>query len=210
VNTGKTQTKLKKLTFGKLTAFATTTHHRSTYYFYPSPKVLFFSNPIYKITIRRNYIAFLSTATFRRHKQFSASFSLPKSGGERRKHRVCNEKNGTKLHAGATHSSLLFSSLPVRLLLVGALEALLRQDEGHDQAVQTQGLGENENQNHAHKQLLLLAHCAHAGVAHNSDSHAGRETTRKKEGKINKNPVLTTSPKLLCTYLRPQHNPADK
>ena len=40
-----------------------------------------------------------------------------------------------------------------------------------DQAVQRQRLGENQDEDHAHKQLGLLRVGAHAGVAHDADRH---------------------------------------
>ena len=44
-----------------------------------------------------------------------------------------------------------------------------------DQPVQRQRLGENEDQDHAHKQLGLLRVGAHARVADDADRHPGRE-----------------------------------
>ena len=56
-----------------------------------------------------------------------------------------------------------------------------------DEAVQRQRLGENEDEDHAHKQLGLLRVGADAGVAHNADGHAGaqaRQTARQAGSKV--------------------------
>lgn len=47
-----------------------------------------------------------------------------------------------------------------------------------DQAVQRQRLGENEDEDHAHKQLGLLRVGAHARVAHDADGHAGAQASQ--------------------------------
>lgn len=44
-----------------------------------------------------------------------------------------------------------------------------RQDEGHDEAVEPQHLGENQDQDHAHEEPGLLSGASHARVAHDAD-----------------------------------------
>lgn len=64
-------------------------------------------------------------------------------------------------------------------LHTSALVALLREDEGNDESVQTQSLGENENQNHADEELVLLADGTHTGVTDDTNGHtSGKTTTR--------------------------------
>ena len=62
------------------------------------------------------------------------------------------------------------------------LVALLAEDERHDETVQTQRLGENEDEDHANKELVLLSDGAHAGVTDDTNSHtsgqAGETTTQ--------------------------------
>ncbi len=50
------------------------------------------------------------------------------------------------------------------------------QVDGDDEAVETQDLCENEDQNHADKQSRLLRCASHTRVAHYTDGIAGRET----------------------------------
>lgn len=52
---------------------------------------------------------------------------------------------------------------------------VLREDEGNDEAVQAQSLGEDQDQNHADEELLLLPDGPHAGVADDPDRHACRK-----------------------------------
>lgn len=47
------------------------------------------------------------------------------------------------------------------------------QDEGHDEAVKPQHLGEDQDQDHAHEEPRLLGGAPHAGVAHDSDGEPG-------------------------------------
>ncbi len=47
-----------------------------------------------------------------------------------------------------------------------------------DEAIQRQRLGENEDKDHAHKQLGLLRVGPHAGVTHNADGHAGTQARK--------------------------------
>mmetsp|Transcript_21718 Transcript_21718/g.57972 ORF Transcript_21718/g.57972 Transcript_21718/m.57972 type:complete len:262 (+) Transcript_21718:224-1009(+) len=66
-------------------------------------------------------------------------------------------------------------------LVVRGAQRLARVDTGvrhhqpHDQAVQAEGLGEDEDEDHADEQTLLLGVGAHARVAHDADGQAGRE-----------------------------------
>lgn len=48
--------------------------------------------------------------------------------------------------------------------------------KGDNQAVQTQNLGENENQDHADEQSRLLGSTAHTGVTDNADGETGGQT----------------------------------
>lgn len=61
-----------------------------------------------------------------------------------------------------------------------ALGDLGGEDEADDKAVETERLGEDENEDHAHVQLGLLSRSAHARIAHNADrnarSHAAQAT----------------------------------
>lgn len=68
--------------------------------------------------------------------------------------------------------------MKVVLGTLGAGETLLREDQRDNEAVETQSLGENENEDHAHEQLLLLAHRTHAGIAHNSNGHTSGKSTK--------------------------------
>ena len=71
------------------------------------------------------------------------------------------------------------------LVVALANEGVLRKDQGHNQTVQTQGLGENQNQNHTNEQLLLLTNRADAGIADNTNGHTSRKTrqTTAKTGR---------------------------
>lgn len=54
--------------------------------------------------------------------------------------------------------------------------ALLRgEDEGDDKPVETQDLGEDQDEDHAHEEPRLLSRAPHAGVAHDADGEAGRQ-----------------------------------
>ena len=46
------------------------------------------------------------------------------------------------------------------------------EDEGHDEAVQTQDLGEDQDQDHAHEEPGLLGRTPHARVPHDADGEA--------------------------------------
>ena len=54
--------------------------------------------------------------------------------------------------------------------------ALLGEDERNDEAIEAQGLGEDQDEDHDDEELLLLAHSAHTGVAHHTNRHAGART----------------------------------
>jgi hypothetical protein len=56
------------------------------------------------------------------------------------------------------------------------LVALLGQDKGNDQTVQTQGFCENENQNHSDEKLILLTNSSDTSVTHNTNGHTGGKT----------------------------------
>mmetsp|Transcript_21584 Transcript_21584/g.59021 ORF Transcript_21584/g.59021 Transcript_21584/m.59021 type:complete len:202 (+) Transcript_21584:130-735(+) len=66
-------------------------------------------------------------------------------------------------------------------LVVGAAQALAlalrggRDHQPHDEAVQAQRLGKDEDQDHADEEPRLLRVGADAGVAHDADGEAGRE-----------------------------------
>ena len=50
------------------------------------------------------------------------------------------------------------------------------QVDGHDEAVETQDLGENKDEDHADVEAGLLGRAAYAGVAHYAHRVAGRQT----------------------------------
>ena len=50
------------------------------------------------------------------------------------------------------------------------------QGQCDDQAVQTEYLGENQNQNHTDEQSRLLSRTSNAGVTDDADRKAGRQT----------------------------------
>lgn len=68
---------------------------------------------------------------------------------------------------------------PVRLH--SALVALLRQDKSDNESVETQSLSENENENHADEELVLLAHSAHTRIADDADGHTGSQATAQEK-----------------------------
>lgn len=47
------------------------------------------------------------------------------------------------------------------------------QNEGHDEAVKPQHLGEDQDEDHAHEEPRLLGGAPHASVAHDSDGEPG-------------------------------------
>lgn len=49
------------------------------------------------------------------------------------------------------------------------------ENEGDDEPVEAQDLGENQDENHAHEKSRLLSRAPHAGVAHYPDGEAGRQ-----------------------------------
>lgn len=64
------------------------------------------------------------------------------------------------------------------------------EDERDDETVQGQGFSEDEDQNHAHEDLILLGIGSHSSVTNDTDGQAGS---------LNQ-PILTRE-------LKPQHNP---
>ena len=65
----------------------------------------------------------------------------------------------------------------------GALITLLRQDERHDETVQTEGLSENKNEDHSNEESLLLAHGAHSSVTDDADGHTGSQATAERRAR---------------------------
>lgn len=51
------------------------------------------------------------------------------------------------------------------------------EDEGDDEPVETQDLGENQDEDHAHKKPRLLSCAPHARVAHDANCEACRQPT---------------------------------
>lgn len=56
-----------------------------------------------------------------------------------------------------------------------ALLRRLRQDEGNNEAVETERLGENENEDHSDEERRLLSVGTDTGVADDSNRHTGRQ-----------------------------------
>lgn len=54
----------------------------------------------------------------------------------------------------------------------------LRQDEGNNETVQSQRLGENENENHRDEKTRLLTVCSHSRVSDNSNGHSCSKTAK--------------------------------
>lgn len=52
------------------------------------------------------------------------------------------------------------------------------EDEGHDETVEPQHLGEDQDEDHAHEEPGLLGGAPHAGVAHDADGEAGRQAAQ--------------------------------
>lgn len=64
-----------------------------------------------------------------------------------------------------------------------------RKDQCYDEAIQTQGFGEDEDENHTDKEFGLLSSCPDTSVTNNADCHASRQTTethRKTRTKMGK------------------------
>ena len=80
------------------------------------------------------------------------------------------------------------------LVLKSAWRALFGgKDEWHDQAIETQHLREDEDQNHAHIESRLLGSAAHTGVTNNSNGKASRQTREanaQTRAQMHKAPVL--------------------
>jgi len=67
-----------------------------------------------------------------------------------------------------------------------AVVTLLRQDQGHNQTVKTEGFSENKNEDHAHEESLLLAHSADTRITHDTNCHTGGKSTVKCQTNIEK------------------------
>lgn len=52
--------------------------------------------------------------------------------------------------------------------------SLRSEDEGDDETVEGECFSEDEDQNHAHKDFILLSICAYTSISYNSDCQAGR------------------------------------
>jgi hypothetical protein len=83
---------------------------------------------------------------------------------------VMGRSSFTNHHSSLCHFLITPTSSPTHQRLLGG------EEEGHDQAVETQDFGENEDENHADKETRLLGSPSHASIAHNSDSIAGCQT----------------------------------
>lgn len=53
-----------------------------------------------------------------------------------------------------------------------------KQEDGNDQAVQTQYFSENENQNHTDEQTWLLCCTSDTGIAYNADGKTGSQSRK--------------------------------
>lgn len=74
--------------------------------------------------------------------------------------------------------------------------------DGDDEAVETQYLGENENQDHTDEQTGLLGGTSHTGVADDADSEAGRETgepDRQTGTQMNETPGIVRQSMLISS-----------
>ena len=60
----------------------------------------------------------------------------------------------------------------------GALEGLLGENEGDDEAIEPQRLCEDEDKNHSYEELLLLADRSDSSVSYYANSHAGSQATQ--------------------------------
>lgn len=77
-------------------------------------------------------------------------------------------------------ASCLKAAIGTRRSTVEHAHLVLRprvQIDGHNEAVQTKHLREDENQNHTHVQTLLLSVASYTGVPHNANSEASGQTT---------------------------------
>jgi len=66
------------------------------------------------------------------------------------------------------------------------------QVNGHNQTVETQHFGEDENQDHADEQTRLLCCSPHTGVSHDADRETGcqaREAHRQTGAQMNETPI---------------------
>lgn len=74
----------------------------------------------------------------------------------------------------------------------GASRLFRVQVDGHNQTVQTQHFGENQDQNHADKQARLLGSAADASITDNADGKAGGEageTDRQTSAQMDEAPA---------------------
>ena len=81
------------------------------------------------------------------------------------------------------------SSLPssVRQALIDCGARSLRQDDGDDHAIETEGLSEDENEDHADEDLLLLGVGSNTGVTDDTNSETsceGGETASQTGGEM--------------------------
>ena len=63
----------------------------------------------------------------------------------------------------------------------------LREDDGDDHAIETEGLTEDENKDHADEDFLLLSVCADTSVTNNTNSETsceGRKTASQTGGQV--------------------------
>mmetsp|Transcript_25580 Transcript_25580/g.76206 ORF Transcript_25580/g.76206 Transcript_25580/m.76206 type:complete len:239 (+) Transcript_25580:39-755(+) len=89
--------------------------------------------------------------------------------------------NGKFPNLGQNSSAPSLSPATSCSLVVGGAQALAlalrrgRHDQAHDQAVEAQGLREDEDEDHAHKELGLLRVRPHAGVPDDANRQARRQ-----------------------------------
>ena len=101
---------------------------------------------------------------------------------------ACTLAASQDVHIGDRRSGPPSGYAPTACARVGAEEPRTRrtdlaghlrldvQENGDDEAVQTQHFGENENEDHSDEEAGLLRGAAHTGVAHDADGEAGRQT----------------------------------
>lgn len=89
--------------------------------------------------------------------------------------------------------------------LTGGTGGLGVQQQGHNQTVQTQDFGENQNQKHTDKQTGLLRGASDTSVTHNANGEAGgksRQTDRQTSTQLDETSVKRL---LLLQRVRHQH-----
>jgi len=75
----------------------------------------------------------------------------------------------------------------MRQALIDCGARSLRQDDGNDHAIETEGLSEDENEDHADEDLLLLGVGSNTGVTDDTNSKAsceGGETASQTGGEV--------------------------